>query len=594
MHTVENFMKKTFLLLWVALLPAANLAGQSDVPPELVHYPDLILHNGKILTVDENFQTAEAVAIRDGVFLAVGTDQEIQRLQGPQTRTIDLGGKTVIPGMVATDADNDFVGGNLYKETLLGGQIYGTLRDVRTKEEIFQEVRKQVELRPPGETLFFRLPEESADGMNLTKADLDPISPQHPVALNVTSFDMVVNSLMLAKVAELMPGGEKHPAILKDERTGEPNGRIFGQAMGVAGWDLRPWPKIDDQAVAEQKQMLHELNSTGITSMVAHLQGFNLSILNVLWHRNDLSMRVFAAHDFLRQNPNAEAYLRRIGNLIDFGLGDMVRIVGAGLSAMDGNADTGSALTLEPKIRSGGYAFAPEGQNTWIGYGPHRNQWEDQTVSREMTEWNNLQAAIKYGWNIAGIHNVGDQATSIWLNSIEEGLEQPDMVLRPQWRPFSLDHNLFWNPQNYPLIEKLDFRRGLGKMWQRPEAAVELYGDRIHDAQPVPELIQRGFKVHIEGTRPWVQMARYITRRDARGRVWGPDHAIDRPTALRMKTLWAARFIDEDHNLGSIEKGKKADLAVLESDYMTVPEDQIEKITVALTVVDGRVVYEKP
>ena len=91
-----------------------------------------------------------------------------------------------------------------------------------------------------------------------------------------------------------------------------------------------------------------------------------------------------------------------------------------------------------------------------------------------------------------------------------------------------------------------------------------------------------------------MQMARYITRRDARGRVWGPDHAIDRPTALRMKTLWAARFIDEDHNLGSIEKGKKADLAVLESDYMTVPEDQIEKITVALTVVDGRVVYEKP
>ena len=159
----------------------------------------------------KTFQTAEAVAIRDGVFLAVGTDQEIQRLQGPQTRTIDLGGKTVIPGMVATDADNDFVGGNLYKETLLGGQIYGTLRDVRTKEEIFQEVRKQVELRPPGETLFFRLPEESADGMNLTKADLDPISPQHPVALNVTSFDMVVNSLMLAKVAELMPGGEKHP-----------------------------------------------------------------------------------------------------------------------------------------------------------------------------------------------------------------------------------------------------------------------------------------------------------------------------------------------------------------------------------------------
>ena len=73
-----------------------------NIPAEL-RYPDLILRNGKILTVDESFRTAEAVAIRDGVFLAVGTNQEIQRLQGPQTQTIDLEGKTVIPGFVATD-----------------------------------------------------------------------------------------------------------------------------------------------------------------------------------------------------------------------------------------------------------------------------------------------------------------------------------------------------------------------------------------------------------------------------------------------------------------------------------------------------------
>ena len=109
--------------------------------------------------------------------------------------------------------------------------------------------------------------------MNLTKADLDPISPQHPVALNVTSFDMVVNSLMLAKVAELMPGRRKAP--------GDPQRRAhrgterpdFRAGDGGCGVGPAPWPKIDDQAVAEQKQMLHELNSTGITSMVAHLQG---------------------------------------------------------------------------------------------------------------------------------------------------------------------------------------------------------------------------------------------------------------------------------------------------------------------------------
>ena len=399
---------------------------------------------------------------------------------------------------------------------------------------------------------------------------------------------------MLEKLLERMPGGENHPAILKDPATGKPNGRIYGQATGIVGWDLRPWPVIDEAMVGEQKKVFLNLNRKGITSMVAHTQGFNLSVVNALWHRNELSVRVFASHDFLRQNPFAEAYLRRLGNLVDFGLGDMVKIVGAGVAAMDGNADTGSALTLDSKLRSGGFAFPPHGQNKWIGYGAHQQQWADQAVPRELTEWENVQAAIKYGWNTTGIHNVGDQATAIWLEAIEQGLEQPDLVLRPQWRPFGLDHNLFWDPRNYSQIEKLDVRRGLGKMWQRPEAMVELYGDQIHDVQPVPELIRRGFKVHIEGTRPLEEMQRYITRRDEEGRTWGPDHAIDRPTALRMKTLWAARFIGEDKNLGSIEKGKKADLVVLGSDYLSVPEEQIEKIEVLQTIVDGRVVYEKP
>ncbi len=587
-------MKTMLLSVWVAVLMTANLAAQRDIPPELIQYPELILNNGKILTVDEAFRTAEAVAVRDGVFLAVGTDQAILRLRGPQTQTIDLQGKTVIPGFVATDADNDFVGGNLYKETLIGRKIYGTLRGLIERDAILEEIAKRVAPRPAGERVFFRVPEESADALNLTLADLDPVTPRHPIAISITSADMVVNSLMLDALVASMPGGEKHPAIIKDSQTGRPTGQIYGQATGIVGWDLRPWPTIDEAMVEEQKEMFLDLNRKGITSMVAHTQGFNLSVINVLWHQNELNVRVFASHDFLRQNPNAEAYLRRIGNLVDFGLGDMVRIVGAGLASADGNADIGNALTLEPKLRSGGYAFAPDGQNKWIGYGPHHDSWEDQTVPRELTEWNNVQVAIKYGWNTTGIHNVGDQAAAIWMQSIEEGLEQPDLVLRPQWRPFGLDHNLFWNPKNYSLVEKLDMRRGLGKMWQRPEAAVELYGDRIHDAQPVSELIQRGFKVHIEGTKPWEEIARYITRRDERGRVWGPDHAIDRPTALRMKTLWAARFIDEDANLGSIEKGKKADLAVLESDYMTVPEEQIEKITVVLTVVGGKVVYEKP
>ncbi|MEE8583777.1 MAG: amidohydrolase family protein [Acidobacteriota bacterium] len=119
-----------------------------------------------------------------------------------------------------------------------------------------------------------------------------------------------------------------------------------------------------------------------------------------------------------------------------------------------------------------------------------------------------------------------------------------------------------------------------------------MYGDVLHDAQPVRELIERGLKVHIEGSRPFLEIERYVTRKDDKGRIWGPDHAIDRKTALLMKTRWAARFIAEDDRLGSIEPGKLADLAVLGRDYLKIPAQEISEMPVVATMVGGRFVYE--
>ena len=581
-------MMRTFSAALIGLLMSPWLLAQTSVPPELIQYPDTILQNGKILTVDAAFSTSEAVAIRDGEFIAVGSNQDVLRLRGPQTRVVDLSGRTVVPGFVQTDADNDLIAGNLYKDTLVNRKL-GDGIEAMDKSGMLKEMGDIIAMRPAGEDIFFRVPEESMDALRLTRDDLDTISANNPLAVSVTSSDMIVNSLMLGKLVARMPLGDKHPGIIKDA-AGRPTGQVYGQATGVVGWDLRPWPVIDAAAVEEQKEMFVEQHSQGITSMVAHTQGYALSVVNVLFHRNELTMRLYVSHDFLRQNPFAEAYLRRLGNIIDFGLGDMVRIVGAGLASADGNADIGSALTIDPKQRSGGYAFAPHGENKWIGYGPHPDEWATTKVPRELTEWNNVQVATRYGYNTTGIHNVGDGATQLWLEAIEAGMTQEDLVLKPQWRPFGMDHNLFWNPKNYEKMTKYDVRRGLGKMWQNPGQAVELYGDKIHDIQPVPELIEKGFNVHIEGAG-FRAMKSYITRRDRQGRLWGPDQAIDRQTALRMVTIWAARFIAEDGVIGSIEKGKKADLLVLGADYLTVPEDDIDKIPVAATMVDGKVVY---
>jgi len=559
-----------------------------QLPPEIVRYADLVLFDGKILTADKSFSTAEAVAIRDGKFLAVGSSNRILALAGPQTVRVDLLGRTTIPGFVGSDADNDFAAGNLYKETQINGKILGTQPQLK-KEEIFQRMRQLLSEVPAGEPAFFRFNEKS-EALFFTKEDLDPVAPSNPIMVTAGSFDSVLNSLMLEQLLQRLP--KEHPSIGKDEQTGDPNGQVFGLAMGVIGWDLRPWPRIDETYLEEQKEMIAQLNARGVTTLIGHIQGFSLTVLNLLHHRGELDIRVRASHDFLRQNPHAEAYLRRLGNLVDFGLGDMVIIIGAGLSAIDGDVPTGAALTLKPKISSGGYDLGPYGKNNWLGYSGEEVGWESPALDRSKTEWASVMAALRYGWNFAGMHNVGDGATAIWLEAIEEGLSDPESVLQPTFRPFSLDHNLFWDESQTQKLNKYGVRRGLGKMFGRPEEAVLFYGERLHDVQPVPQLIKQGSLVHIEGTRPFREIQSYVTRKDENGHLWGPDHAVDRETALLMKTLWGARFVGEDDRLGSIEAGKLADLAVLGEDYMTVPAERISDIPVVMTVVGGRIVYQ--
>jgi predicted amidohydrolase YtcJ len=574
------------LLLLLAVLAPLSMRAQ-QVPEELIQYPELILHNGKILTVDANFNVAEALAVRGEVILAVGSNADMLRLRGPQTTVVDLQGKTVIPGFIATDGDGAPVADAIYKDTVIGGKVLGT-QELKTRAAIVDYIRKVVATQQPGDMIYVRVTEEQPEPMKMTKADLDPVSPNNPVAINVSSFDMVVNSAMLAKAIPLVPGGARHPSFIKDPATGQPNGQVFGHAMGVIGWDLRPWPVIDDAMIEAQRVRFEDRLKVGQTSIVGHTHGFGLSVMNALYHKGEMNLRYYAAHDMLRANPNPEAFLRRLGNIVDFGVGDKITIVGAGLSPIDGTEGPGSALTIQPKKNPGKSVFPPQGHNVWYAYGTNRAD-----IDREQTEWKNLQVALKYGWNTTSIHNVGDQATQIWLDGIAQALKQPDMVMPQRFRPFGSDHNLFSDPKQFDQIKELDFRRGLGK-FQRNGAAEssEMYGDEIHDAQPVGDLLKNGQSIHVEGA-DFDTLERYITRRDEKGLVWGPDWAVDRPTALRMGTIWAAHFIGEDKKIGSLEKGKKADLVVLGADYLTVPGEKISEIPILTTVVGGKVEYGK-
>src|SRR5262245_42427675 len=129
---------RTLRYILMLLLIGVGQGVEQNLPAELIRYAASILYNGKVLTVDKNFTIAQAVAVRDGKILAVGSNSDIQRLAGPSTRRIDLAGRSVVPGFIDSDGDNAFAGGDLYKDTMVNGVVGKKVRGKNVPEMLEQ------------------------------------------------------------------------------------------------------------------------------------------------------------------------------------------------------------------------------------------------------------------------------------------------------------------------------------------------------------------------------------------------------------------------------------------------------------------------
>ena len=611
-------MRLILALTTATLLCAAPLLAQD----ELLSYPNLILVNGKVLTVDPAFTIAEAVAVRDGRILAVGTSDRIRKLAGPATRVVDLAGRSVVPGFIDSDGDNAFAGGDLYKDTMVNGKVRPIVR-AESVPAMLEQARALIKEAEPGSPVYIRLADEFLNDLSkLTIADLDKLAPNNPLMLCLTT-DSVVNTSMLERAfASGLP--RDHVGVVKDA-SGKPTGQLFSSASGMVGWNLRDWPVLTDEIFNEQEKINGEFLQEGVTTVTGHASGYTVTILSQLFHQDRLNLRMRPDVDFARQNPLADQFLRRTPNLVNFGLGDgMIRIVGAAIGPVDGASDDGSILTNEPKLRvhpvAGG---TPYGRNKWTGTGFTGRHWSDLTAAqRGQTEAATIFLLRKHGWNIGGNHNMGSQAATIVIETLTAAEKQPDIKVKTRLGRNALDHNLIWDQKSIAAAKSLGDSIAFGlnsELWsprivRGEEMLFAQYGERLSRIQPVKDLVNAGLNVHFEGGNPsapplW-RIERFVTRTDrfqtrtersrrnaAPGtpavRTWGPDQAVDRRQALRMVTISAARFITEEAMLGSIEKGKYADLVVLSGDYMTVPDDQINSLEPVMTIVGGKIVFER-
>jgi predicted amidohydrolase YtcJ len=603
-------MRKIILNIVITIIASFTSSAFAQ-SPLLLNYADLILHNGQVLTVDENFTVTEALAVRDGKVLGTGSNQDMLALAGPETEKINLMGRTVTPGYIYNDGDNSVPGGDIYKDTLVDGFLSGRIKGEEL-EVLLKSIDEVLSKAHSGDPVFINMPKDyPLEASKWTADDIDEIAPDNPLAMFYTSSDVKVNHAMLER-AFAMGLPKDHFGVQKNEN-GVPTGELFHEATGFIGWQVRPYPKREyiEGAMVDAKASFMGYLSSGVTTTTGHMSGLTISMLNELFHKGELNMRVYPGHDFTRQNPFPEQYLKRVGNLVDFTLydpvsGPMVKIVGAALASLDDGANSPSGmLTIQAKDRSlEGLDGTPHGWNKWTGEAVTGLSWDDmKEEDKYKTDWNTMRLLNKYGWNTSGNHNMGSGAMKVVLDAVENAYAGE--ILFGQVKPNAYDHNVIWHEDNYPQIlkynDKLRFALNIGEVFEpRMVNGVPVlhyeYESQLDNIQPVKTLLDLGIMVHFEGSdgsnHPMKIIKYAVTRTDDNGKVIGPDQAIDRATALRMVTSYGARFINEEENLGSLEPGKWADLVVLNGDYMAVADNELDSLDIDLTYVAGKLEFD--
>jgi len=615
----------SFLL--VAL--AYPLLAQQNIPPLVLHYADTVLYNGKVLTADENFTTVEAVAIRDGKFLARGKTSDILALAGPNTRKIDLQGKTVTPGIMDLHGGPGGLGRYWETKWLPGEGRW------RTKEDAIAGFKKlQARAKPDDIIVIPRIGlnvavDASAGGRAgnfcdvFTREEVDALIPNNAIyfASSVNDAILAANSKGGDLAKKFLPKGVDTPFIKENNLCVASGADLDGiLTPGTqASNDVAFWAEPPDNLLDYFRDSVRRFSQAGVTLGKQHMAPPAFNGLHALWERGELNMRFripfmmdpqISGHTVeLPEGENAESFFRRWGNFSHVG-DNMLRIVGFRIPAVGGNVMGGDAWMMDPKVRP-----YPDrwGQDSPYGGRIQEQEAVERGDRNTFRSRDVLIQGIRYGWDASADHTVGDRAFHEVLKAVEEAKQ--DMVVNRPLQRITTNHTPMSKPDDILLAKKLGVWSSIssghaigGRGNADLEAALIYQGtERMHAWFPIKSFIDAGLHPSLEGTMwestgmegrgipsAFFWIGKSITRRDTKyKRVWNPAEALTRQEALWAATLWPAQQLAEDKDLGTIEAGKEADLVIIDRDYMTVTPEEIEQIQPLLTMVGGRIVWEK-
>jgi len=529
----------------------------------------LVLHNGKLHTQDPDYPQATAVAIRDGRILAVGHDAEIEALAGPNTQTIDLKGRLVLPGL--TDCHIHFL-----KYALRRSQVI--LDGVNDWQEVQQRIRAGVERATPGEWVLGGGWNQNlwGDGTLPSKADLDDVSPQNPVALSrIDGHSLWVNSLALAK-ADITVETPDPPQsrIDRDPDSGEPTGILREWEAIRLVQDIVPEP--DDEtvitALRESISEAHRLGLTGIHEM--QVEGEKKPALRAflrLRQRGELLLRVAC---MIPVEHLDEAIVLGLSS----GLGDATLRIGGIKLFADGSMGSSTAWMLEPFEGSDdnhGVAVTPKDELRALAYRAH-----------------------SAGISLA-IHAIGDRAVRDVLDVLTEIQGGQPSTLRHR-----IEHAQCIQPSDVHRLAQLGVIASMQPPHVMDDWAVadRVWGRRGRYAYAFRSLLDAGTHLAfgsdcpVAPLNPLLGIQAAVLRQDRKGKPkggWYPGERLTVAEAVQGYTLGAAYAVGLEDVLGSITPGKLADMVVLSRDIFTIPPEEISDTQVDYTIFDGQVVYHR-
>jgi len=527
----------------------------------------LVLINGKIITVDSNDSIVQAVAMDAGKITKAGTNEEVTALVGNDTQVVDLRGKTVTPGLIDSHCH---IGGGYpekYHIDLRPGKV-------NSIADIVNLVAKKVEETPKGEWVlgFGWYPAYWSDARMPSRLDLDPVSPDHPVFLtDMSGWYGWVNSyaLKLSGVDENTPnplGG----IIDRDKASNMPTGLLINHsAMALV---KKPYPskeQLEEGIVYASDLFLAE----GVTSIQDNwVKGKDLLGAYQTLNGSDELSTPTDIYYHVNSEAEAEADLAAIQS-VKLGFGNRVSLNGWKLQ-VDGGAAT--AFTYEPH---NGYAYSLA-------------SLDPETLKKivSMLHKSGLQICI---------HVIGDRALDAALDAIEAALNENP---RPDHR-HRLEHVVV-----SPSQEALERIKRLGVVistqplfiYYSGDGWYRLFGeDRLQMSIPVKTPVDMGIPVALGSdypcspdTRPQMTLWSAVTRRTITGRVIGSKERVDIQQALRLHTMGSAYAAHEENVRGSIEAGKDANLVVWSEDLFTIPTDKIRDTRTELTIIGGQIIHK--